>query len=260
MRSVVLLSCFLATSLAAQATPSPSDTALAGITERGRQLAAYDQAAWHGTDAILAKWPNPTGVEGFLAQRGSDGGWRLMFGRLNAAGDTLLVGATAVQRGKTDEYDVTLHRPFRVGDDVERRAFLALRTAGKDLAASPPPFRGNYNSYALPRADGSWYIYFLPGQTQAGALPHGGDFRYDVTADGTTIRSKWAMHRGVLNAAVPDSGVAGMHTVLVADLPQDSDVFLVLSRRPSKPELIGTAHFDFEIRVDGTITWRVGKR
>jgi hypothetical protein len=39
-----------------QAPPDPpTDSALAAITERGRQLAAYDAVAWHGTDALLAK-------------------------------------------------------------------------------------------------------------------------------------------------------------------------------------------------------------
>jgi hypothetical protein len=48
--------------------------------------------------------------------------------------------------------------------------------------------------------------------------------------------------------------------VLTADLPQDSDVFLVLTRRPLKPELIATEHFDYEIHTDGTISWRYGER
>jgi hypothetical protein len=48
--------------------------------------------------------------------------------------------------------------------------------------------------------------------------------------------------------------------VVVDDVPQDSDVFLVLVGHPRRPELIATEHYDYEIAVDGSITWRVGER
>jgi hypothetical protein len=47
----------LPVSVIAQGTSVPSDTLLAGITARGKLLAAYDQAAWHATDALLALHP-----------------------------------------------------------------------------------------------------------------------------------------------------------------------------------------------------------
>ena len=90
--------------------------------------------------------------------------------------------------------------------------------------------------------------------------PHGGDFRYVVSADGATIISKFQMHRTVLMSAVPANAVAGMHTVITGDVPMESCVFLVLSRQPSRPELVATEHFDFEIHRDGSIEWRYGKR
>lgn len=39
-------------------------------------------------------------------------------------------------------------------------------------------------------------------------------------------------------------------------LPEDSDVFLVLVRRPRKPELLVSECCYYEIRVDGSIGWR----
>jgi hypothetical protein len=49
-----------------------------------------------------------------------------------------------------------------------------------------------------------------------------------------------------------------MHTVLTADVPHDSDVFLVLTRSPPKPEVIGTRHFNYQVHLDGTIRWARG--
>jgi len=46
-----------------------------------------------------------------------------------------------------------------------------------------------YNSYVLPRADGTFWVYFMPAQTDAAALPHGADIRYLVAADGSRSTS-----------------------------------------------------------------------
>jgi hypothetical protein len=227
---------------------------------RGRLLAAYDRAAWHGTDAILAKLPNPVGVEGFLALQDRAGSWHVLFGRLSPAGDTLFVVARADQTSGPDSFRVAIPASQTVGSATEREAFRAMRTASVDIKAGPRVWGGTYNSYVLPRTDGSWLVYFLPAQTQQGVYPHGGDYRYVVSPDGGTVQSKFQMHRTVLMLSVPADAVAGMHTVLVADLPQDSDVFLVLSRTPLKPELVATEHFNYQIQTDGTITWAYAKR
>lgn len=239
----------------AQAAAPPSDTALAGITSRGRLLAAYDRAAWHATDAMLAALPNPAGVKGFLATQGADGRWRVLFGRLNAAGDTLFIVARAEQASTPDSFRVEVPAAPLLGDAAERAGFKALRTAGADLSAGPRAFPGTYNGYLLPEPDGAWLVYFLPGQQQPSVYLHGGDVRYRVSPDGGTILSKHPMHRAVMNLSVPAEAAAGMHTVVVEDLPQDSDVFLVLTRRPAKPEMVVTAHFTFQVQLDGTISW-----
>lgn len=53
--AVSLISASTAFSKSSQKT-SPEE--LAQITERGRALYAYDQAAWHATDAVVATHPN----------------------------------------------------------------------------------------------------------------------------------------------------------------------------------------------------------
>lgn len=243
----------------AQVAPPPADSVLAAITARGRSLAAYDRAAWLATDAVLARWPNPSGVDGFLARQDERGAWLVLFARLSSSQDTLLVMATAAQQ-TSDSFSVVLHMPPRFGSDVERHAFRAMQTAAADLQSGPLPYRGTYSPYVLPRSGGGWLVYFLPARTQPSMNPHGGDWRYDVSPDGAIITKKVQMHRGVLMSSVPADAVAGMHTVVTADIAQDSDVFLVLTRRPLKPEVIGTDNFDYQIHANGTISWRYGQR
>jgi hypothetical protein len=77
----LLVAVFCATPLASQNLSVPSDTLLAGITARGRLLAAYDQAAWHGTDAVLAAIPESTLIRvgnTMLATQLADGRWTVL--------------------------------------------------------------------------------------------------------------------------------------------------------------------------------------
>jgi hypothetical protein len=235
----------------AQGTSVPSDTLLAGITARGRLLAAYDQAAWHATDAWMALHPDLSVANTMIARERPDGGWTVLFAQLNDHRDTLFLAYEAVQTARPDSFVVRRHSPTTPLVGPELQAALALHTAQVDFGT---PTR-TYNSYVLPRIDGAFWVYFLPAQTDAREFPHGADVRYVIAADGRRILQKRPMHRALLNLALPDSAQGGVHTVLLDDVPQDSDIFLVLARIPRRPELIATAHYVYQIAVDGTITW-----
>jgi hypothetical protein len=255
----LLVAVFSATPLASQNLSVPSDTLLAGITARGRLLAAYDQAAWHGTDAVLAAIPESTLIRvgnTMLATQLADGRWTVLFGRLTDKADTLFVAFEAQPTDQADSFVLHTDDPPLVRLGAERRAAAALHVALNDFAT---PAR-RYNSYVLPRADGAFWVYFLPAQTDWREFPHGADVRYLVDSTSERILEKHAMHHALLNLAVPDSATAGLHTVLVDDVPQDSDVFLVLARRPRRPELIATAHYNYEIALDGSISWWAANR
>lgn len=237
----------------------PSDTLLAGITTRGRLLAAYDQAAWHATDAVLAVVPESTLAKvgnTMVATQQVDGRWRVIFGRLSDKGDTLFVVYQANPTNRADSFVVQANNPPVVASGGECRAAAAVRLATRDFGTPQRP----YNAYVLPRSDGTFWAYLLPAQTDWREFPHGADVRYLVDSIGQHILATHPMHRALLNLAIPDSAVAGMHTVLVDDVPQDSDVFLVLVRRPRRHELVGTAHYNYEIALDGSITWEVADR
>ena len=151
---------------AAQTTgPAGADT-LAAITARGRALQAYDQAAWHGTDAAHALAGNDT---------------------------------TGPRRRRS----------------VKCRFALARDTE-----------------------------------------------RFTVSADGMTITQEHRMHNSIIAQAL-DEGVpagahvtAGFHTDVVEDVPQDTDVFHVLSRTPPLPDYVSANGQLYLIQTDGTIVYK----
>jgi hypothetical protein len=52
--------------------------------------------------------------------------------------------------------------------------------------------------------------------------------------------------------------VAGVHTHVLADTPEDTDVFHVLARKPAVPEMILTKRYVFQVDPDGEARY-VGK-
>src|SRR5271167_1573885 len=71
---------------------------LAGVTERGRALYAYDQAGWHGTDAFFAIHPDTNGLTHYICMK-TTAGWEVVFPKWNETHDRLLVAYEAKQAG-----------------------------------------------------------------------------------------------------------------------------------------------------------------
>lgn len=46
----------------------------------------------------------------------------------------------------------------------------------------------------------------------------------------------------------------GYHTHVLSDVPEDTDVMLVLTRQPGVPEFVGAGAYVYTISVDGKIT------
>ena len=81
--TLLTLAILLSASVALAQRNSPASKAeLAEITERGRQLAEYDIAAWHATDAVLAMKPAEGSIARYIAMK-TDSGWAVAFGRFN---------------------------------------------------------------------------------------------------------------------------------------------------------------------------------
>jgi hydrogenase maturation factor len=120
----------------------------------------------------------------------------------------------------------------------------------KDLG----PVNRPYNAYAIPAEKTQLYVYLLPAQTDNDVYPLGGDVRYTFSADGLTILEKRQMHKSVLEFKIDKTTVAGSHSHVLTLSPEDSDVFYVLTRKPSIPEYVGTLNRKiYIVQTDGTI-------
>jgi hypothetical protein len=248
----------------AQTVTAPSTAELAEITERGRALAEYDQAAWHAKDAVQTA--NPKTVEGqhSIAKKENER-WTVVFGALNGDKSRFLIGYEAEQLAKPKEFKVTKDEPAREETTFYLFAARALETALADFGRANRP----YNSAVLPVAGrdgkdrpGLLYVYLYPAQTKAGIYPLGGDVRYLLAADGLKILNKRQMHKTVLDVA-PAKGkkmAAGYHTHVLSDIPEDTDVLHVLQQDPPAPEVIATQHLVYEVASDGTIRIKKQKK
>jgi len=220
---------------------------LSGVTERGRALYAYDQAAWHGTDAFFALKPDTNGLAHYICTKTATG-WLVMFPKWNEAHDKLLVVYEAMEtepgRYEARKYDP----PKEAGSDLAAQE-RALELA---LADFQPPNRP-YNTAVLPAPEGNFYVYLYPGQVKDTIWPLGGDVRYRISPDGKQIVEKRQLHKTILDLETKPNAVGGYHTHILTDVPEDTDVLYVLTRRPSMPEYIGAGKRVFAVNADGTI-------
>lgn len=235
-----------------QRTTPPSKAELAQITERGRLLAQYDIAAWYASDAVVATKPTQGLVARYIAKK--DGGtWTVMFGRLNTAADKFLIAYEATQGASPKEFKVTKHDPPKEDTGFFLSAAKAIETSLADFKGAARP----YNLAVLPASSNQIYVYAVPAQTRDGAFPLGGDTRYLVSAEGSKILEKRQLHISIIEFSprASEDTQAGFHTAVLDEIPEDTDVFHVLTRRPSVPEYVGTKQFVFRIEIDGTINY-----
>jgi len=246
------LLCCAPITLAQKSAPLSRDQ-LAEITARGRFLAEYDQAAWHATDAVMATHPKQDSGSRFVCQK-SEKTWTCVFGHLGT--DKFLIDYEAVQGTSLEQFQVKRHDPPAEDTGYYFAAVKAMLVAGKDFqfTAENRP----YNPSVLPAPSGQWYVYMVPAQTKKGVFPLGGDARYLVTAEGNTVVEKRQLHKSILEttAQTPQGTkiASGFHSHVLTDVPEDTDVFFVLTRRPLVPEMIGTGKKQmYEVETDGTI-------
>lgn len=260
MRSLLLLS-ILAAPLLAQAAPPhtalPSRVELDSITARGIALAQYDRAAWDASDALIALDPNPHGAQHYIVVE-NEGRWFVYFGALTTARDTFYIAYSA-EKAAADSVFRARKFPIAIpntGDQLH--AARALVTALEAFGPTKRP----YNHAVLPTRTGEWWVYIYPAQTVTTVWPLGGDERFRVSADGSRIIERHRMHVSILetpvNLAVDSAGRVPqgyVHTTVVDNRPEDTDVFAVLSRGSRFPEYVAIKPgFVYRIDSNGHIT------
>jgi len=246
----VLFAICCAVAARAGSSNKPSSAELAAITARGRMLAEYDTAAWQATDAVLATHPKSEPSGRYIGHK-TDAGWVVDFGYLNEAGDKFVVNYEVAQAGA--KLEVKSFNPERQDTGWNLSAARGMKTALADFSGVDHP----YNIAALPAEGGSLYVYVYPGQVKTGVYPLGADARYRLSPDGMKIVDKRQMHKSLIESVSADPKVkveSGYHTHVLSDVPEDTDVMLVLTREPRVPEIVVAGTYVFTIDVSGNIT------
>lgn len=182
-----------------------------------------------GNDAVQAAHP-VEGRVGCYIGRKTDAGWVVDFGRLNQAQDRFLVAYEAVQ--VSAKFEVKSFDPAREDTGWNLAAAKGIETAMRDFGETSRP----YNIAVLPADHESLYVYLYPAQVTAGVYPLGADVRYQVSQDGTKISEKRQMHKTIIESVTARTDVTvkgGYHSHVLSEVPEDTDVFLVLTRKPS---------------------------
>lgn len=237
----------------AQRTSPPSKAELAQITERGKQLAEYDVASWYGSEAVEALRPVEGSVARYIARKNGNT-WIVAFGRFNERHDKFLIAYEAIQGTSAKEFVVKRYETPKEDLGFFLSAARAIETSIADFKGAARP----YNIAVLPADSNQMYVYVVPAQTKQGVFPLGGDARYLVSQDTSKIIEKRQLHISIIEFASPlaDQHVeTGFHTAVLDDIPEDTDVFHVLSRQPSVPEWVATKQYVFRIEPDGTINY-----
>ena len=159
-------------------------------------------------------------------------------------------------------FDVKEMTPPKEDTGFFLSAAKAIDTSLKDFMEHFEGEQRPYNVAVLPAEKGQVWVYLVPAPTKPNVWPLGGDVRYLISADGTKIVSKRQLHKSIIEVEPPkdknQQQVAGMHTHVLDDTPEDTDVFHVLTRKPAVPEMVITKQFVFQVDPDGSIKY-VGK-
>lgn len=244
---------FSLTNVFAQRETPANQAELDEISARGKLLYEYDVAAWHSTDAVLALSPPEASFTGYVAKK-TDKGWTVVYGKLSEKKDKYLIAYEAVQGAKLEEFKASKLDKPREDTGFYLNAAKALETVTADFTHPKRP----YNYAVLPTKSDELFVYALPAQTDAKIFPLGGDARYKISKDGTKILEKHQMHISIIEFSVsPDNEktLTGVHTAVLDDAPEDSDVFYVLTRTPSVPEWVVSKKFIYIIAGDGSIKY-----
>ena len=241
MRWLILILAALAAAApaAAQLQMTARETAAVQVaTGRGALIHAYDQAAWHGTDDLRKKLPDfAAKVGGWIVDGPAEAPQLVFFDRDPADPKAFYLasfrGAQLV-RGRilSDRDDRSL--------SPRRKAMIAaLQAARKALrndrvsACKPNPF----NTVVLPpgRAGGPTLVYFLTPQTDTNAIPFGGHYMIEVSADGKASKAR-RFANTCLELPLEDKGgsaAALVVTHLLDPVPTEIHVFASLTaQRP----------------------------
>lgn len=261
----------LAALLAAPALATPSAAQLAAAKQaeaRGAQIYAYDQAAWHATDAwqeerskydLSAGDMADLGLKGYIVEPAEDDmllttffgigkdGKRFAHARYWVRGSTVLRGGF-VKRGEDNSLSPLA---MRLIDAREAALAQAIKDQISLCSRSSPNF-----VVLPPGADGIISAYILTSTTVDGIYPAGGHFRYDYGAQGKLVAQRPFMKSCFPIDTRPKDGKAPVGIGLTHLLdPQPTEIHVFVSYNIPVPLYVMTQPNKEVWRVqNGTVT------
>lgn len=229
---------------AAQALSAAEEEALRLASARGALLYAYDQAAWHGTDAMLVRVADAqTKVGGWIVDGPGDSPELVFFDKNEAAPRAVFVadfrgGKLVSSRvAAADEPELSAARKQMIA--ARAAALAALQAKGFERCS-----KESMNTVVLPPTEpgGPTLVYVLTPQPDMNTIPFGGHYRISVGADGKVgevrpfTNSCIAVPRNPPAAGGTPAAVVITH--LLDPVPTEIHVFSSLVARV--PVLVGT--------------------
>lgn len=232
-RSLIAAIALLAVSNAyAQVTPDAS--AISEVNRLGALLHAYDQAAWHGTDAVMPMLQDDTEldvrVRGYVVKQTNEG-WAVGFGRLTEDGSAFAVAFEAVLDETYTALEAVAYTQAERRTGFYHRAMVARDSA---MARFEPPEPVTYNTAVIPGSNEVLYVYLLPAQPEVRVYNLGADHRYTFDLNTNTITESKRLHNAILTLDLrADPPPVSFASAVLTDIPTETDVFYARSRPPA---------------------------
>jgi hypothetical protein len=216
------------------------------IAAIGWELYEHDQAAWHGTDAMLAdvRDPRAEGFQGWITERTPDG-VQVLFLRADGANVSAAYRATF--------RDGAVRERGRVNQPLSEAQARINRA--RELAISsqlPQQCAERYNSVTLPRSEPApdgvdVDVYLMPAQATANEAPFGGHFRFAVDTSAGIVREVQRFTNGCITLPIERGSTALWISQVIGDAPTEVHVFESLT--VGKPVFVSTRSGNWS--VDG---------
>lgn len=248
MRILVAIVAFALMLVPAVAQERIKTTDLETVSQRGAQLYAFDQAAWHTTDTMLAKglpsekmeairgWVvEPHGEALTVTYYGFEGTKPYAIYAADVAGDKVIAERVPATDGEALW-------------SVQGNRMAAALNVARDL-----PLTGcvdkPFNTVVLPpQADGVIPVYLLTPMVKKDAYPFGGHHEVDIGTDGKVVATRDFTKSCFV---MEKSANAAMAVVTHLLDPQPTEIHVYLSLWMGKPVAVATGK-DIVWVVDGS--------
>jgi len=192
-------------------------------------------------------------------------GFRTAFGRLGGEKQCYFIDFLV-----EGEWQDAAAKSPRTGEPIflsppqeDQSRFLAMARAlslVKEEKAKLLPYRNHHYAVLPDTQPDSFFVYFYPAPKVKDTYFLGGDLRARV--EGNRVKEWRPMHRSILSYPHATGGkkqiepVMGVHSAVMDERPEDSDVMHVLLRKPSTGEMVITKTYLYEIEKSGKIKYR----